>query len=181
MRLFIAVEAPENEKIERFQHSLERTGARLRFVSPKNLHLTIKFIGETSINPDRIWECMNEACLGLKSFESSLQGCGVFPNPSRPRVVWIGMTGVEQLREIAIGIEKKLEKLGIQKEDRGFKAHLTIARIKSPEKKEELLAELKKWNSTHFANFKINSVSLYKSELQREGPKYTKLAQTELK
>jgi 2'-5' RNA ligase len=99
----------------------------------------------------------------------------VFPNFTRPRVLWVGLKkGTEELKNIAQSIDNELEKMGFKKEERDFKPHLTIGRIKfipNPQK------FLQKMNSEEFKGemFTAREILIMKSDLKPTGAIYTKL------
>ena len=180
VRLFIAVKVPSTPSLQKVLKHLEAMGRPVKPVSSDNLHLTLKFLGET--NPTRIPEisqAISGAVDGEKTFETRIVGLGAFPRIQRPSVVWAGLENGEPLRRIAEFLETKLSELGFHPEQKPFHPHLTLARIKSKPPPE--LAELLNENpATDFGVVSISSVELFQSELQPNGPRYTVLASAEL-
>lgn len=155
-------------------------GRPVKPVSADNLHLTLKFLGDT--NPTRIPEiskAVSEAVNGEKIIEGRIVGLGAFPRIQRPSVIWAGLENGEPLIRIAECLETKLSGLGFHPEQKPFHPHLTLARIKSKPPAE--LAELLNENpATDFGVVSIASVELFQSELQPNGPRYAVLASAEL-
>ncbi len=176
LRLFIAVKVPSPPSLRKVLKHLETMGRPVKPVSADNLHVTLKFLGDT--NPARIPEIRNavsEAVHGEKSFETHIVGLGAFPRIQRPSVIWAGLENGEPLIKIAESLETKLSGLGFHPEHKPFHPHLTLARIKSKPPPE--LAELLNENqTTEFGVVSISSVELFQSELQPNGPRYTVLA-----
>ncbi len=181
IRVFIAVDIPFSQKILEVINELKKIQLNAKIVEIENLHLTLKFLGDTDENLiDKIGDIISNVIIDVPSFEITLEKMGVFPNQKYIKVVWIGVENTEILKKIAEKIDSKLGDLGFEKERRSFSAHLTIARIKSPKNKEKLLGLLNKYQETNFQKFKVNKILLKKSVLTPEGPIYTNLKEIEL-
>lgn len=180
-RGFIAIDIDSFPKLVQFENEIKNTGANVKLVETKNVHITLKFLGDTDEEQiDRIGEIMKDAVKETDSFEIQLKGAGVFPNQNYIRVIWIGIKNGEQIGKIANKIDEQIAELGFKKEKRGFSAHLTIARVKSAKNKEKLLQIIEKYRDIEFGNFKVNSIKLKKSELTQKGPIYTTLKKVKL-
>ena len=181
MRCFIAVAVPEElkDKILEVQNKLKQIGANLKLVEKENFHFTIKFLGE--IEENQIKEVKEFlASLEEKSFEISIKGLGVFPTEDYIKVVWLG---VEKNQDVFLNLIKKINKNldKIRKEKKELNTHLTIARVRSAKNKNELKAAVQDLKETEIGEMQVNSLKLISSELTPEGPKYTELAEFELK
>jgi 2'-5' RNA ligase len=98
-----------------------------------------------------------------------------------PRVIWIGLVDEkETLTSLQKQIETYLEKIGFQPEDRPFRPHLTLGRMKSSRGKEELVGRMEKHKEEEFGGFKVERVVLFKSDLRPSGPIYTPLREMKL-
>jgi 2'-5' RNA ligase len=178
IRSFIAFDI-ENElvlkKITEAQNLLVKTGADLKLVEPKNIHVTLRFLG--NIYPEtaeKIFLEMKKVQFAL--FDIKLQGLGAFPNVRYPRVVWAGMTqGAEQLKSIFSQLEPRLRSLGFQPDPKGFSPHLTIARVKSGRNKVELAKFLTENANYEFGTVKAECLRLKRSDLTPKGPIYSTL------
>jgi len=180
VRAFIAIEIPESvqEILCRIQSVLKGEGLNLRWVNPANLHLTLKFLGDTPVDSiDAIREKMVRTAKSFEPFTLQATGTGVFPGIKRPRVVWAGIAGnIRTLIDLHHQLDKNLAELGIPSENRPFNAHLTIGRVKgkiSTARLERAMAITR-----HIASdpFIVDQVILFQSDLKPTGPVYTKLA-----
>jgi 2'-5' RNA ligase len=175
-RGFIAIDIKPFPKLLVFEQEIKNTGANVKLVEPENIHLTIKFLGDTDESLiDRIEEIMNYSVKEVEPFEITLKGAGVFPNEKYIKVIWIGIENGESISKIAFKIDEKITTLGFQKEKRKFSTHLTIARVKNVKNKEKLIQIIEKYRNIEFSKFKINSIKLKKSTLTPKGPIYTML------
>lgn len=175
-RGFIAVDVPPASKIVDFKNALATTPAKLKMVKTENIHLTLKFLGETPITQlDHLESMMKKAVSPIEPHMVSLQGTGVFPNKNYIKVIWIGIKQVEHLSRIASFLNENLTALGFKKEKRDFSAHLTIARVKSAQGKKEINSVVDRYSETIFEEFAINSIMLKKSTLTPQGPIYETL------
>jgi 2'-5' RNA ligase len=180
-RGFIAIDIDSFPKLVQFENEIKNSGANVKLVEPENIHITLKFLGDTDEkHTDRIEEIIKDAVKDSDSFEIKLKGAGVFPNQNYIKVMWIGMENGEQIGEIANKIDEEISELGFKKENRGFSAHLTIARIKSAKNKEKLLQLIEKYRDIEFGTLKIDTIKLKKSELTPKGPIYTTLKEVKL-
>ncbi len=185
IRSFIAIELPEGLKTElaRLQYKLKVEKPRIKWVSPDSIHLTLKFLGDIEIRAvDRIEQAMTEAVNGIESFDLTTRQLGVFPNPQRVQVVWVGLGGeIDVLNNLYCRLENSMAGIGFPPEKRGFKPHLTLARVAD----EALPDERKKFGDFISASkaeincsIKAAGLSLMKSELTPRGAVYTRLAFT---
>lgn len=187
MRLFIAIELPAQirDLLERIQKELKSSGADVKWVDPKNIHLTLKFIGETQEKKlDIIMQIIEAAVKNTDSFDAQLSSLGAFPKISSPRVIWIGTgEGEESITRLAKNIEKTLEKIGILPEKRAFSAHITIGRTRSDlglQKLSGFLVSVGKNIPFDNLRFNVNKVTLFKSTLTSRGPVYEPLKEIHL-
>ena len=189
IRSFIAIELPPEVKqaLASIQGKLKAAGgAPVRWVDPGSIHLTLKFLGDIdSGSTARITAALEEAARGTHSFSIEVSGLGVFPDPRRVRVVWVGLTGeLEKLSQLQKRIETGLVPLGFKEEGRAFTPHLTLARVRdyaSPDERQQLgqLIEKTGFDAKNVMN--VNAVHLIRSQLTREGPIYTKIGTVDLK
>lgn len=155
------------------QDELVGTNADLKPVPHENLHFTVKFLGEIS-EADIAEVKRRLSTLDLSAEEVSLRGVGAFPNPRRPSVIWIGVAreDVQKITPLAERVIAVLDGLG-EREERGFHAHITIARVRSGRSKEALFAFLEKHADHDFGHVKFETLKLKSSELTPRGPIYT--------
>ncbi len=191
MRCFIAIDMPENVKLkiaeiqEKIKTQLSRA-CIFKFVEPQNLHLTLKFIGETQqveALKQALLECKQKFTeLSIKKFQAHIAGFGVFPDMKFIRVLWFGLEPEQQFEQLHRIIENCTARHGFKKENR-FKAHVTLARVKVVKDKTKLIkivADLAKTNATNAISFEVNKIKLKQSTLTRHGPIYTDIFEIEL-
>lgn len=180
-RGFIAVDIEISPKIKEIVSDLNNSGANIKLVEPKNMHITLKFLGETDEKSiSEIKDIMEKSVENIEPFEIKLKDTGVFPNENYIKVIWIGLEQYEKLAEITKNIDQKLSEIGFKKEKRGFSPHLTIGRVKSGRNKDKILHILNKYRDNEFNDFIIDSIKLMKSELTPEGPIYTTLEEVNI-
>ncbi|HEV3221176.1 MAG TPA: RNA 2',3'-cyclic phosphodiesterase [Candidatus Acidoferrales bacterium] len=178
MRLFVALDLsePVRAAIASFCEKLRRVLPSARWVRPEGIHVTLKFIGE--VNEDRVAPI--QTALGkihsAAPVEMTFRGTGFFPNERRPRIFWAGIDASPNLAQLAAEIESQLEPLGIPRESREFRPHLTLARFDGLHGIEKLHAALKESAAHEFGAVKTSEMHLYQSKLGRGGAQYTRLA-----
>jgi 2'-5' RNA ligase len=177
IRSFIAFDIQNENLVNRIasvQKLLMQTNADLKLVAPKNIHITIRFLGVISPEMvDKVYEVMKK--VKFVPFNIQLQGLGVFPTVNYPRVVWAGITlGAAQLRSIFEQLEPMLHDLGLAPEPE-FNAHLTIARVSSGANKQRLVDFVTRHQEYEFGNIKASCLRLKRSQLSPGGPTYTTL------
>ncbi len=184
LRAFVAFKLPEHivDRAAALQSALRDQGLKLRWVKPRNLHLTLKFLGDIpEADAPKIGSAIHHVADDESPLEMTLQGMGAFPSIKRPRVLWIGFGGqVEGLKGLHGKLEDQLEQLGYDRDKRGFKAHLTIARIKGRMAPNILLQAIQEVGDFPPLPFALRHLVLYKSDLRPQGSKYTPLASAEL-
>ncbi|HDO19463.1 MAG TPA: RNA 2',3'-cyclic phosphodiesterase [Thermoplasmatales archaeon] len=175
-RGFIAIDVDASKELIEFMNDLKKISARLKLVETKNIHLTLKFLGNTREDAvDEIADCIRKASKGIEPFSFRLKGVGVFPNMKRINVIWVGIEDGNEIVTIANRLEEELHRLGYKKERREFSPHVTVARVKSVENKNELISTLEKYANRTFGKVIVSSIKLKKSELTPKGPIYTTL------
>ncbi len=179
LRTFIALELPQNvlSFLESLQSNLRQDGVDIRWVPPQNIHLTLKFLGDIPIEicPE-IEAVLDEAGQGTAPMDLCVKGLGVFPGMKNPRVLWAGLGGETMA---LIDFQKRLEcclaTLGIKKEKRSFKAHLTIGRMKHKVQPARLSAAIQKSMTFAPLSFRAEHLVFFRSELKPSGAVYTRL------
>jgi len=189
VRSFIAIKLPDELKrgLTQLQAQLKLGNQpSVKWVDPNSIHLTLKFLGNVPV--DRIGNitgAMEKAAQGISPFHLEVKDLGVFPNLRRVQVVWVGISGqVERLSQLQQRIESNLAPLGFAPESRPFTPHLTLARVRdqaSPDERQrfgQLIA-----NARFEAAFtlEVESISLMRSQLTREGAIYSQISSVGLK
>lgn len=179
MRLFVALdlEAGILSSLQALMSELKSTRADIRWVRPEGMHLTLKFIGEVKeeMRP-RIEKALRQVA-SAEPVRLNFRGLGFFPNPRRPRVLWVGVEASENLAPLAVEIEAALEPLGIRPEKRDFKPHLTLGRFKGSKGLSRLQEKIRSLPATEFGQQEARAFFLYQSRLSPQGAQYTRLAE----
>jgi RNA 2',3'-cyclic 3'-phosphodiesterase len=171
MRLFIVTEEIHSEELERIKKEFDVKGIR----AVGCFHLTFKFLGDVKEDLiEGIKVRLNK--IEFNRFKIRLKDLGVFPDEDFIKVIWVGLEG-DEANKLQKEIDEKLKDM-FDEEDR-FKTHITIGRVKFLENKEEIRKKLKM--NVREEEFEIEKFILYGSELTKEGPKYEKLAEFNLK
>ncbi len=185
IRTFLAIELPRAllSKIEEVQGNLRSSQSDVRWVSPGNLHLTLKFFGnidESKIEP--IVKSIDQTVQETPPIFLRAKGMGAFPNLRNPRVIWIGFgEGKEELTSFQRKLEIEFEKIGFPPEDRPFHPHLTLGRVRSGKGKEDLIKGMERYREEEFGEIQVEKVILFKSDLRPSGPIYTALREISLR
>jgi 2'-5' RNA ligase len=188
-RLFIAIELPEEvlSALVKIQARLKQqpSSQAVRWVDPKGIHLTLKFLGDVPVDQrDTLQDALTRAVHGLLPFDLATGGLGCFPNPKRPRVVWVGIQGqMDILHTLRDAVEAQIAPLGYPTEDRPFSPHLTLGRVRREADRRDVsrLGELVAGTALEQAvAWHINQVCLIRSELKPSGAVYTSLFQAAL-
>jgi 2'-5' RNA ligase len=139
MRLFVAVELPAevtaaaSRLIARLRERCDMSAprARISWAVPGRMHLTLQFIGEADLSRTEAIQRALAPPFDLPPFEIALGGTGVFPEPHRPRVIWVGLTaGRAPLTELQQQVAARLVRAGVEADDRPFRPHLTLGRVR---------------------------------------------------
>jgi 2'-5' RNA ligase len=191
MRTFISVELPDEIKknITALVNELKNLSAAVKWVEPKNLHITLKFLGWVDEkNLDNLIELAAKAVAESRSFKAKFEGMGTFPEGKKPRVVWVGTAeGGDELCKIAQSLEKTLSKAGFRSEEREFKPHISIGRVKEKaprqiryEEIDKLEDKIKGLQNEKFGETMVDRIHIMKSTLTPTGPIYEKVKEIKL-
>jgi RNA 2',3'-cyclic 3'-phosphodiesterase len=157
----------------------ERAFGQPRWVRVDGLHVTLRFLGAT---PDDRQSPLGEALLaavrGVAPFEVVLSGGGAFPNPTRPRVLWIGIAeGAAQVEALVRRLDVELQPLGWPPEGRPFAPHLTLARTDGVPGADERARTLAEAARNVRLSWAADRIVLYKSIVGRGPTRYEVLAE----
>ncbi len=183
MRLFVAARLPDEieDAIAEFLDQFLKLPGRVKWVEPRNVHITLKFLGETDRQRfDEVRNAINGAIKGHTAFDLTIRDCGAFPNLNRPRVFWIGIDDPERrLRNLAHNLDTAMTAIGFPPDDRPFSPHLTLGRVKEPFDLESLCAA---YSKTVFEpiSLRVEQIHLIESHLRPTGPIYQDLAKFKL-
>jgi len=183
IRAFIAVSLSE-EIIQGLSRTVADLRARLpnggvRWVAAQNIHLTLKFLGDTpAAAVDRLAKGLQAAVASQPPFEIHVGGWGAFPSPRRARVVWVGLSAPAGLGALQRSVEAELARQGFPPEERPFSPHLTIGRVGReihPDDLRRLANVLESVQVGDLGVVCVDTVHLYQSDLRPGGPIYTRL------
>ena len=188
LRAFIAVDIPSEiqQTIHKKTEPLRNTlGGLVRWIPAENLHLTLKFLGDTSqANVEFLIQMMRHEADSCPSFDMHLYGLGSFPSPKRPRVIYIGIQAPAGLDALQRGIESSSRRLSYEPEERAFSPHLTIGRVKQnvpAVDQQKISRAIEQTKIDSLGTARVDSVHLYKSDLNPSGSVYTRLYSAPLK
>lgn len=183
LRSFIAVEVPAGIQgaIAQSTASLKNALPKslVRWVTPQNVHLTLKFLGDvSSTNLERLAGTLKGEVASHEMFSMSVGGLGAFPSPRRARVIWIGLKAPPALELLRRGVEAAAAQLGYAPEERPFSAHLTIGRVGqnvSAADLQHIRTALEASKMGEFGTLRVEAVHIFKSDLRPGGSVYTHL------
>jgi 2'-5' RNA ligase len=182
-RLFFAVMLPDalRTAVDGVRHRLAGTDRSVRWVRPEGLHLTVRFLGEcTPAQATAAAAAGTASVAALAPFDVALGGLGVFPNPARPRVIWVGLTaGGPELTALHDRLEQALMARRVIGAPERFTAHLTLGRVReevAPDARALLGRAITSAPSQAYGRFTATHLELIESVLGREGARYTTVA-----
>jgi 2'-5' RNA ligase len=181
IRLFIALKIPDEikEQIITLRKSVYDSPGKLRWEPVEKMHLTLKFIGDV---PGGILDDITDSLSfinGHNKFSCSFTGFGFFSNHGRPGILWAGFNTSKSLAELAGRLNKHFVRFSVPPEDRKFKAHLTLLRIKDKVDR-DFIESFNNFRAKEIP-FIAGEVALIKSELLPSGSVYTELKNFKLK
>jgi len=184
-RMFCAAELPPEvcsqlrEHIAKLREQLPDAVASWSRV--ENIHLTLKFFGNVATDQvASISDAAERVVKEFSSFEIKVGETGVFPNPRRAQVLWIGVSDPSRkLSALQARLENECATLGFEKEDRAYRPHLTIARIRKPHGDRQLADAHLQMTFAPLA-VEMRELVLFRSELSSKGSKYTPISRHHL-
>lgn len=180
IRAFLAVEPTEEilQTVIRLQERLKlEVRGRVSWTRPGGQHLTLKFFGDISREDvEQIRQAIQNRLQSGWSLNLKIEKLGVFPDPRKPRVFWCGTSGdIDKLAALQKQLEADFAIIGFPKEDRPFRAHLTLGRIKDPREVSGVNEALAKHASFSAGEFSVRELILFQSKLTPQGAIYSRL------
>jgi 2'-5' RNA ligase len=175
MRLFVALEIPPEVRdgLAALIREFRALAPRLKWVRAENLHLTLKFIGETErARLDAICAALAEV-RSTHVLELGVHGLGFFPDDQRSRVLWAGLRPPEHVAQLAAAIEAALAAVGFPREQRPFAPHLTLARLEDAQLPLPLREAIRQEGSRAFGAWHATEFQLIESRRKPAGAEYT--------
>jgi len=184
IRTFIAIKITPNENVLKLlQHFKNQFSSdRINWVDTESFHLTLRFIGNTTRGQlyelvDRLEELFSEK----PKFELTLKGTGYFKSKNQPRVLFIKLNESEELLQLVPEIEEQVSACGFDSEQKAFRPHLTLGRIKSVENKTRFFSLLDEMPTKEYQKVEVKEIILFQSILKQTGPEYRPIKTFELK
>lgn len=176
-RLFTAIDIGARQPLVELCQRLDDTGSAIKLVAPENIHVTLKFLGDTDeAKIPVIEDAMRTAAEEAEPYRATMRGVGVFPHLDYIKVIWVGVDDEGQTKRIAETLDRELAEQGFKKETHEFTPHATVARMKGGRGKDAICSLVETHDDTVFCDFEVDAIQLKKSELRPEGPVYTTLS-----
>lgn len=185
IRTFVAVSVSDAVRTRASQliERLKPGGAKVSWVAPGNMHMTMKFLGDQSQEQVAvIRDAVRQAAESVGAFEFCCHGVGAFPNARRPRTIWIGVSdGAAALSELHARIDAALARHRFAKDRTRFCPHLTLGRVRSSGPGLQLLGDLlERLKDEPVGSVRASQVLVMASQLLPSGPLYEVLARAPL-
>jgi len=189
IRTFIAIELDDthHRALSDLQRRFKRECAEraVRWVTPENVHLTLKFLGEVDAGRmPALQHAVSDACAGIVPFTLAIAGAGAFPNTRHPNVIWVGVAGeIERAAVLAERIDERCVQLGFARDEHPFLPHLTLGRVKrdtSPADRRTIGEMIANAQVGTLGELRTQRISVMKSELRSGSRLYTRLAEIPL-
>jgi 2'-5' RNA ligase len=173
-RAFISIDLARIQEVEDLIVALKNADPTLKVVDPGQIHITLKFLGETSESKvPGIVEAMREAAQGIEPFAVPLRSTGAFPSKNRIRVVWVGLNDTMPMGTMATRLDESLAQQGFDRERRPFAPHLTVARTRTETSNPSVRQIIDTNAQNDFGTVYVDRIRLKKSVLTQCGPQYS--------
>jgi RNA 2',3'-cyclic 3'-phosphodiesterase len=177
MRAFVAldVDSDVRESVSELVRELRPIAPRARFVPSQNLHMTLRFLGETTKERlDTLASALSRSTASLPGFSLAFRGLGVFPSSRRARVLWVGTSRTPgELESLQSAVEKATRAEGFEPELGVFHPHLTVARFREPPA--EIASVVESAEGRDFGPTTVRGLVLYESVMSPRGASYSVL------
>lgn len=175
IRTFIAIKIVAEKRLTDVFSNLKKSlsDEEIRWVDTDNLHLTLRFLGET--NREQVSEIINvleSVSENFKPFVFEIKGAGVFKNKMQPRVLFLSVENNQILFQLADEIRNKLKLFGFEDSEKSFNPHLTLGRIKYIENKDAFYALANRFKDVKIQMVTVSEIIFYQSILSSDGPTY---------
>jgi len=184
IRIFFAIDLPEaaKKKINSYLLALKKKAKTnaIRWSKPENLHITLQFLPEVqSAHLPKLLKHVQEKLKGgIKQSKIHFGKLCLFPNPYRPRVIVLEVTPQEELAGLSALVGAGINEAAYDTEDKPFRAHLTLGRIKHPQGVK--LDFLNEADALEIEDLPFDDIALFRSEPQAEGSLYTVIERIKL-
>lgn len=174
-RLFAAIKVKPSEAFLSRYYGLKKSleGEAIKWVEPENMHITLKFFGETPEHHiPAIHAALEQATSVCEPFSFNILNTGIFGSSYKPRVIWFGIQPQEGIVQLADGVFDHLREIGIERDRQNFVPHLTLARIKFIENKDHFQDVISYYREGQIQQEEVKQFHLFESHLSPKGPKY---------
>jgi 2'-5' RNA ligase len=175
-RLFAAIKVHPSEAFLSRYYSLKKNlrNEKIKWVDPENIHITLKFFGETPEHHLPALDiALKQAAHETSHFNYEIQNTGIFGSSYHPRVIWFGIHPHDEIARLSDRIFGELEKIGIERDRQNFVPHLTLARIKGIEDKQFFQKVIDTHRDGFIQKEEVNKFHLFESHLSPAGPRYS--------
>lgn len=174
-RLFAAIKVHPDPNLLKIYSQLRNSVSyeKITWVSEKNIHITLKFFGDTPEHQiDSICEVFDEIAGRHKPFTIKLKDIGIFGSRYNPRVIWFGMENCPEVESLAADVIQDLEDAGFPHDGQHFRPHLTVGRVKMINDKNLFQKNIDKLKNVFLQEVPVAEFHLYESILRPQGPIY---------
>jgi 2'-5' RNA ligase len=174
-RLFLAIKIKPEEKFLSLFQSLTACCSKdkIKWVNIENLHITLKFFGETDvIRIPEISNIIKNTLKNINEFQFEISEIGIFGSSYQPKVIWLGIKNANELKKMAFNFLAEFDKIGFLADRQNFVPHLTLGRINFVADKKLFFENIKNLNIQNIQKVKVDEIILYESILKKEGPAY---------
>ena len=183
IRAFISIELPNPVRLLLQEEAflLRKAGGRASWVHLEHMHLSLRFLGDITEEQKAVFsQNLVEICAGMPALRLAVEGMGAFPNLHRPAVVWAGIRQVAgDLAGLQQDIEQAALNIGLERDNKAFHAHVTLARIRDLAASAGLVQAVRARAEGPLPvfgdEFQAGSVALFRSDLKPGGPVHTRL------
>lgn len=188
IRAFIAIPIPSalQTAIQQGTAPLRQavSGKLVRWVPTQNMHLTLKFLGDTApADVEKLKDALKRELENQPDFEIAVKGLGAFPNITHPRVIWLGMEDKDRLSALHRCAEAAARQIGGEADKNKFSAHLTLGRVRRQARKagrDQIYQAILAHQTVDLGSFWAREVHLYQSTLKSTGAVYRSLLSVQL-
>ena len=186
MRLFVAIDIEPHVRVRikqiqnRLRQELNLSDKQVKWVHPEQIHLTLKFLGNVDDAAlTSACDVVKRTASEFESFDFEAKGLGVFGRPAR--IVWVGISDCQPLKQLQAELEEQFSELGWDKENRPFSGHLTLCRVKNASAGRKLADCVGQYKNERLGLIAATEVVVYQSQLSSAGPLYTAICRAALK
>jgi 2'-5' RNA ligase len=183
MRVFIGIKPDDSvrEMIGDALKPFQKISTPIKWVKPENIHITLKFIGEIGpVRKDQLIDRLKNARFQSAPISLHIFGFGKFGPGENLNIFWAGIEPSPPLKQVYDRIEETLAEMGIPRETRPFKSHLTLGRNKKHVNLKMILTLIEQYRDVSIARFTADGFHIFKSNLTAEGPIYSILEEVKL-